>query len=224
MVDADSDLRTGIWEAFLYQRGHIAALKAALTPLHEWRDGQQRHLGILDIGCGSGTTVFAFDEYLGQHATLTYRGVDHNPPSLGLCANMAQDLVESTGGTFDLARSLEDLPFLLDPLIDTDRVFAVLGYLLAQRSMTDDAVEALADHLATAAEHIGALRIVIADVASSYCKSPLLVRLLRERAHHVDDKLGKVKPYVMRYPALEGDIFRSEREKQTQVHYIIVRP
>ncbi len=223
-VDADSHERVAVWEAFLYQRGHIDAFHRALTPIIKWRENPPEAIGVIDYGCGSGSVAFAFDEHFEGETPLFYVGLDHHAPSLDLCDAMLSEVMAGDGGlcvTVD-SKSVDALD-CLDSLDGADRVFLTMGYLLCQPAVTSDVARDLANSVARVTNELGMTRLIVVDAPLSRSKYPDLMKGLRSAGLDIDEKISAARDYEMRFPALDGEAFRGRRLSKADVHYFTLR-
>lgn len=222
-IGADAPMQAAVWEAFLYQRAHSDAFLQALTPIANWRDNPPDSLGIIDLGCGAGTVAVALDEFFDHSVPLHYRGIDHHDASHELCRSMASDLLTTAGGSCDVHHLGEpSLPDLAETLVDAQCIFVTMGYLLCQDSLSDHDVAQIAASILAAVDVAGKLRVVVADAPWWRCRAPYLTQLLRDGAKSIREFPADARPFVTRFPALDGSTFRSTRSSSVQTHYLVL--
>lgn len=226
-IAATADIRTAVWEALLYQRGHIDAFIAVIEPkLRNWRESHPSPtLGILDLGCGTGTVAFALEEFFGGSARLHYVGYDHHAPTRALCESMVADQIAAHGGTLYLT---DDLANAAQHAITTwpavDRMFVTANYFLCQLSVPNSLVPPIAEQTARLVTARGDTRLVIADAALSWSKAPAVSASLRARADiAVEDYPSDTYMYEMKFPDLIQYSYRQTRYEQVEGHYAILR-
>lgn len=224
-VAADADLRTAVWEALLYQRGHIEAFKTVVERrLRSWRESVRTpSIGIVDLGCGTGTVAFAFDEMFAGKAALHYVGLDHHIESLSLCEAMVADGIEETGGELFLTDSLADaVGHAIASWPRLDRMFVTSNYLLCQMAVTDAVVAGIADQTSRLVRARGATRVAIADAALSWSKAPALVDALTRNTPSLQEYPTDVYTYEMKFPDLDGRTYRQTRFEEVEGRYLIL--
>jgi hypothetical protein len=219
-VDSTSEARVAMWEAFLYQRSHIDAMKHAVALAVPNIVKADVPVAVIDVGCGAGTTAFAFAECLPDTA-IHYIGVDHNAPSRLLCQEMIGSAVIAQGGTFALAKSLrEALDGPVRRLPPGARIYVACGYVLCQSDAMQIA-QSVATSLIELADETGSVRIMIVDAALSRCQAKTVVRLLSDapvRLQHRKDTLT----VDLRFPRLDDDGYRVHRPQLNVERHIAV--
>jgi hypothetical protein len=219
-VDSTSEERVAIWEAFLYQRSHIDAMKHAVALAAPNITKANVPVVVIDVGCGAGTTAFAFAECLPETA-IHYIGVDHNAPSRLLCQEMIGSAVVARGGTFELTGSLRealDGPVLQLP--PGSRIYVACGYVLCQSGAVQIA-GSVAASLVELADKAGSVRAMIVDAALTRCQAKTVVRLLSDgpvRLQHRKDTLT----VDLRFPRLDDDSYRVHRPQLNVERHIAV--
>lgn len=225
----DASMRTAVWEALTYQRGH---LNAFLTVLNERlgtmaADDRTRSIGIVDLGCGAGTVAFAFGEAFNSKTTFHYVGQDHNRASRELCRDMLSAGVSPRGGTVKVVKDLaKAFDHAIDDMPSVDRLFVTSSYLLCQDSMTTDATRAIAAQIERLVTEKHAVRLVIADAPLPRSLAPLLISTLEgSDAVAVDERLrwSDTYSYMNQFPAMKGRKWRDQRSGTVEGHYLLIR-
>jgi SAM-dependent methyltransferase len=230
-VAEDATIRTAAWEAMTYQRGHLNAFRAVLGPRVKAaaRGDDELSIGIVDLGCGSGTVAFAFGEVLNAKTTFHYVGQDHNKPSRQLCRDMLVNGVSPLGGTAKVVKTLgRAFDYAISEMPEVDRLFVTSSYLLCQHSLTEAATLAIAAEVERLVAARGPVRLVIADASLSWSKAPLLLSTLENSATlevelHTHDWSDSYQ-YWMQFPAMDGRNWRDQRVEYVDGHYRILKP
>jgi SAM-dependent methyltransferase len=227
-VSADADVRTAMWEAFLYQRGHLNAFRRVLeTRLRKAaQKGSTADRWILDLGCGTGTVAFAFSELFRSRARLHYVGQDHHEPSLDVCAEMLDGIVERVDESILFSDMVEAFEAAADQWPDSGYHYVTCSYLLAQDACTDDTARRIAALISELVDRRGRLRLVIADSTWPPSKGGVLIEALRnDPSVEIDtDPEPDVYDYQLAFPALEGRQFRRSLTKKVEGRYLIIDP
>lgn len=230
-VGEQATIKTAVWEAMTYQRGHVNAFLEVLGPrVRKAAQGDdESSIGIIDLGCGAGTVAFAFGEMFNAKTTLHYVGQDHNKPSRELCRSMLANGLSPKDGTANVFTSLtRAFDHAIDEMPTVDRIFVTTSYLLCQYSMTDAATLAIAAEIERLAVARGPVRLVISDASLSWSKAPLLLSTLENSAVlQVEAKSLQWSTsygYRMQFPAMVGRGWRDQRWESVDGHYRIVNP
>jgi SAM-dependent methyltransferase len=209
-VASDASVDVALFEAMLYQRGHIDAFKKVTEPLHTLRlRPRPRRIKIMDIGCGAGTVLFAFDEMLGARAEIDYVGFDHHEPTRELFVEMMAATKMRPNWTATVKPTLTATVNVASRWGEADLVFVTCSYALCQDSMTDRMVRRIVDAVAQLVEQHDKVRVVIAD-ATRPGKVGQLCELLDDMFHVESSWPAETKmmPYTLRFPALDGRTYR----------------
>lgn len=225
-VGASDDPRGALWQAFLYQRGHLNAFRASLMrPLRLWRDDRDRlrTVNVLDVGCGAGTVAFAFHELLDGDCDVRYVGVDHHEPTRDLCESMVGELTSDLAVVGSVSEALDAGLTVLRPR--RDRVFVTFSYLFGQGGCTAAVVDELVELVVRVVAAVGKVRVIVADSPGIKTRTPEFINGLEsaETVGLVKD-LSNTVPYNFSFPRLQERDFRQSRPRVLEYRYLVLAP